>query len=86
MIIREKSGFQYLYGDNLVKNVFGLANGPLRDNKLLSNEQIAQMELFSGALCSIKNPESHRDTNYSKQETLELLNLANYLLCILQTK
>ena len=73
MIIREKSGFQDLYGANLVKNAFGPANGPLRDNKLLSNEQTAQMELFSGALCSIKNPESHRDTKYLN--SLHFLNI-----------
>lgn len=30
MIIREKSGFQDLYGANLVKNAFEPANGPLR--------------------------------------------------------
>ena len=86
IIIREKSGFKDLYGANLVKNAFGPTKGPLRDSKLLSSEQTAQMELFSGALCSIKNPESHRDTKYSRQETIELLNLANYLLRILQTK
>nr|QGT49754.1 hypothetical protein Melaina855_1410 [uncultured Candidatus Melainabacteria bacterium] len=86
IIIKEKTGLTELYGANLVKNAFGPSNGPLRDSKLLSNEQTAQMELFSGALCSIKNPESHKNITYSEQEAIELLSLANFLLRILQNK
>lgn len=85
IIVREKTGLD-LYGANLIKTTFGPTNGVLRDNNLVSNEQTAQMELFSGALCSIKNPESHKNISYSKQEAIELLNLANYLLRILKNK
>lgn len=85
IIIREKTGLD-LYGANLIKTAFGPTNGVLRDSNLVSSEQTAQMELFSGALCSIKNPESHKNINYSKQEAIELLNLANYLLRILKNK
>ena len=83
--IREKTGLD-LYGANLIKTAFGPSNGILRDSNLVSSEQTAQMELFSGALCSIKNPESHKNISYSKQEAIELLNLANYLLRILKNK
>jgi len=85
IIVREKAGLD-LYGANLIKTAFGPTNGALRDDNLVSNEQTAQMELFSGALCSIKNPESHKNISYSEQEAIELLNLANYLLRILKNK
>lgn len=84
--IRNKTGLKDKYGANLIKIAFNPHNGKLCNVNLSSGEQVAQMELFSGALCSIKNPESHHLNTYSEQETIELLHLANYLLRLLQNK
>ncbi len=84
--IRNKTGLKDSYGANLVKTSFSSKKGQLCDINLPTGEQVAQMELFSGALCSIKNPESHKFNTYSEQEAIELLHLANYLLRILSNK
>ena len=58
--------------------------GTLKNNNLPDGEQVAQMELFSGAIGFIKNPKSHNMVNISKEKTIELLHMANYLLRILK--
>jgi uncharacterized protein (TIGR02391 family) len=80
--VRNKSGLTDLYGMDLMKKAFG-KSGILKNNNIPEGEQVAQMELFSGAIGFIKNPKSHNIVTISKDKAIELLYLANYLLRVL---
>lgn len=81
--VKNKSGFTDLFGMDLMRKAFSKNDGPLKNNQLPDGEQVAQMELFSGAIGFIKNPKSHNIITISKDKAIELLHLANYLLRVL---
>lgn len=83
VFVKEKSGLTEYFGMDLMRKAFGKM-GTLKNNNLPDGEQVAQMELFSGAIGFIKNPKSHNMVNISKEKTIELLHMANYLLRILK--
>ena len=72
-----------LYGMDLMRKAFSKKDGPLKNNNIPEGEQVAQMELYSGAIGFIKNPKSHNIVDISEEKTIELLHLGNYLLRVL---
>ncbi|MDD3237902.1 MAG: TIGR02391 family protein [Candidatus Gastranaerophilales bacterium] len=82
--VKNKSGLKDLFGVSLMRQAFSKQDGPLKNINLPDGEQVAQMELFAGAIGFIKNPKSHNMISVSKEKATELLHLANYLLRILQ--
>ena len=81
--VREKSGLTDLMGVDLMRQAFSPKNDYLKNSKLPEGEQVAQMELYAGAIGFIKNPKSHKMLTLSEDKCIELLHLANYLLRIL---
>ena len=81
--VRIKSGLSDLLGVDLMRQAFSAKNGPLKNSNLPDGEQVAQMELFAGAIGFIKNPKSHKMLTLSEEKCIELLHLANYLLRVL---
>jgi uncharacterized protein (TIGR02391 family) len=62
--VRDSAGFENsIYGRELMQKAFG-KSGPLADTSHLHSEMVGIMELFSGAMCAIKNPSSHRNVDY----------------------
>lgn len=82
--VRNKSGLNELFGVNLMRKAFNPKSGPLKNNNLPEGEQVAQMELYAGAIGFVKNPKSHKTINVSQEKVIELLHTANYLLRVLQ--
>lgn len=82
--VRTKSGLDELLGVDLMRQAFSAKNGPLKNSKLPEGEQVAQMELYAGAIGFIKNPKSHKMLTLSEEKCIELLHLANYLLRVLE--
>ena len=82
--VRTKSGLDNLLGVDLMRQAFSAKNGPLKNSKLPEGEQVAQMELYAGAIGFIKNPKSHKMLTLSEEKCIELLHLANYLLRVLE--
>lgn len=82
--LREASGLgQDLLGVKLARAAFG-ERGPLTDVDAEGGERQARMELFSGALGSYKNPQSHRHIALSDPiEAMEQILLASHLLRII---
>jgi len=83
--LREAAGLgQDLLGVKLARAAFG-DRGPLTDMDAESGERQARMELFSGALGSYKNPQSHRHVALSDPvEAMEQILLASHLLRIIE--
>lgn len=74
-------------GVNLMRTAFNPTNGQLRDMSAGASEQQALMELFTGAIGSYKNPQSHRDVNLSDPvQALEIILLANHLIRIAEAR
>jgi uncharacterized protein (TIGR02391 family) len=70
-------------GVSLLKKAFG-PDGPLWDSSLDRGEQVARMELFSGAIGFFKNPTSHREVSYDDPvEAAEIIMLADLLMRVL---
>ena len=70
-------------GIALIKKAFGV-DGPLWDTGLDRGEQVARMELFSGAIGLFKNPTSHREVTYDDPaEAAEIIMLADLLMRVL---
>lgn len=82
--VRTKSGLDNLLGVDLMRQAFSAKNGPLKNSKLPEGEQVAQIELYAGAIGFIKNPKSHKMLTLSEEKCIELLHLANYLLRVLE--
>lgn len=83
VLVKEKSGLNDLYGMDLMRKAFSKKDGPLKNNNIPEGEQVAQMELYSGAIGFIKNPKSHNIVDISEEKTIELLHFGNYLLRVL---
>ena len=82
--VRRLSGLSHsAIGVPMMRNAFG-TGGPLTDQGADGGEQVAMMELFSGALGTFKNPPSHRPVDYEDAtEASEVILLADLLLRLL---
>ena len=58
---------------------------PLINAEWTDAEREAIAQLFAGAIGFMKNPSSHHMITFNKDEALEMLNFAHYLLRILKT-
>lgn len=85
-IVREKGGYAKTEkGVPLMRKAFNKDNGPLINAEWTDAEKEAIAQLFAGAIGFMKNPSSHHMITFNKDEALEMLNFAHYLLRILKT-
>lgn len=85
--VRTKAGLSNNeFGVDLMRKAFGPPRGPLADQSAPKGEQMARMELFTGAIGTFKNPTSHRyvDVN-DPREAADIIHIANTLLRILES-
>lgn len=70
-----------IYGAKLMRDAFGLSNGPLTDKRLVRSEQDAMMGIYAGAIGLFKNRTSHQLNSFNEPEqAVSLILFANYLL------
>jgi uncharacterized protein (TIGR02391 family) len=86
--VREAGGFNDGdLGTDLMRAAFHVDRGPLTDMKAEPGEREARSHLFAGAIGSYKNPNSHRDVQFSDpREAVEIVMLANHLLSIVDAR
>jgi uncharacterized protein (TIGR02391 family) len=67
--VRDAAGYgPEKIGVNLIQDAFSQGKGPLTDTTVPSEEQVSRMNLFWAAIGSYKNPQSHRDGLWMKNE------------------
>ncbi|WP_240761056.1 TIGR02391 family protein [Mycolicibacterium sp. CR10] len=72
-------------GVHVMRQALKPQDGPLTDTTAEGGEQVAIMELFSGAIGAFKNPNSHRSVDYDDAvEAAEIIQLADLLLRIVR--
>ncbi len=75
------------YGVPMMREAFSPGKGPLADLSADSGEQVARMELFTGAIGSYKNPQSHREIDLNDPvEAPEIILFATRLLRIVDAR
>jgi uncharacterized protein (TIGR02391 family) len=86
--VREAAGFgPEKYGENMMREAFNPANGPLVDRNSLKSEQEAMANLFAGAIGLYKNSSSHRTgTVQGPVIAVEAIILANHLLRLVEER
>jgi uncharacterized protein (TIGR02391 family) len=82
--VRELSGeVADVVGVALMRKAFG-ERGPLTDQAAPRGEQVAVMDLFAGAIGTVKNPASHRTVDYEDPaEAAEAVLMADLLMRML---
>lgn len=73
-------------GMPLMRKAFSAENGPLTDMNAARGERVAMMELFAGAIGTLKNPGSHRDVPLKLGEAREMVMTASLLLRIVDAR
>jgi uncharacterized protein (TIGR02391 family) len=74
------------FGTKLVARAFDPNTGPLSDPEAELSERQALLNLFTGAIGSYKNPQSHRHVGVRAEEAREMLILASHLLGIVDSR
>ena len=75
------------YGVDMMREAFRPNAGPLADKSRPEAEQIAERDLFAGAVGAYKNPHSHRHVGVpSAEEAGEMIVLAGHLLRIVEAR
>lgn len=76
-----------VYGTQLMRDAFNPKNGCLKDNTLISSEQEAMRDLFTGVIGAYKNPHSHRHAPIDGPRwAIEIILLASHLLHIVDSR